>query len=66
MGKLIQFPCRDYYENYEYEYEEYYGNSEEFEDDYGNDCGWNGEVEVRDGLVRGFVRKVLMFILVRL
>jgi len=57
MGKLVIFPCRDYCE----EYEDYYG--EEFED--GN-CGWNGEVLVKDGWVRGFVRKCLMFVLVRL
>ena len=57
MGKIIQFPCVDYYE--EWNYEEYY--SEEFdEQDYGE------EVLVKDGLVRGFVRKCLMFILVRL
>jgi len=57
MGKIIQFPCVDYYE--EWNYEEYY--SEEFEEqDYGE------EVLVKDGLVRGFVRKCLMFILVRL
>jgi len=55
MGKLVIFPCRDYYE----EYEDYYG--EEFEEqDYG------GEVLVKDSLVRGFIRKCLMFILVRL
>jgi len=59
MGKLFYLPCRDYYE----EYEEYYAN-EEFED--GN-CGWNGEeVLVKDGFVRGFIRKCLMFVLVRL
>jgi len=59
MGKLFYFPCRDYYE--EWNYEEYY--SEEFENkeqDYGD------EVLVKDGLVRGFVRKCLMFILMRL
>jgi len=55
MGKLVIFPCRDYYE----EYENYY--SEEFEEqDYGEDS------LVKDGLVKGFVRKCLMFILVRL
>ena len=55
MGKLVIFPCRDYYE----EYENYY--SEEFEEqDYGEDC------LVKDGLDKGFVRRCLMFILVRL
>jgi len=55
MGKLVIFPCRDYYE----EYEDYYG--EEFEEqDYGE------EVLVKDSLVRGFIRKCLMFVLVRL
>jgi len=57
MGKLVIFPCRDYYE--EWNYEEYY--DEEFEgQDYGEDS------LVKDSLVRGFVRKCLMFILVRL
>jgi len=58
MGKLFYLPCRDYYE--EWNYEEYYAN-EEFE---GQDYG--GEVLIKDGLVRGFVRKCLMFILMRL
>ena len=60
MGKLIQFPCNDYYEDWQYE--DYY--DEEFNDmnqDYGN-C----EDQIKDGLVRGFIRKVLMFLLVRL
>jgi len=57
MGKIIEFPCNDYYE--EWNYEEYY--SEEFEEqDYGE------EILVKDGLVKGFVRKCLMFILMRL
>ena len=60
MGKIIEFPCKDYYE--EWNYEDYYAN-EEFEE---QDCGWNGEVLVNDGFVRGFVRKCLMFILIRL
>jgi len=60
MGRLIEFPCRDYYE--EWNYEEYYAN-EEFENK-GNDYG--EEVLVKDGLVRGFIRKCLMFVLVRL
>jgi len=60
MGKLFYMPCRDYYE----EYEDYYG--EEFEKQ-GNDYGNYGEeVLVKDGLVKGFVRKCLMFILMRL
>jgi len=64
MGKLIMFPCRDYYDVWDSEYEEYYG--EEFECEVeGNDyCG--NEVLVKESLVRGFVRKVLMFLLVRL
>ena len=60
MGKIIEFPCVDYYE--EWNYEDYYAN-EECEE---QDCGWNGEVLVKDGWVRGFVRKCLMFVLVRL
>jgi len=54
MGKIIEFPCRD-------AYEEYYG--EEFEDGY---YGNSSEVFVKDGLVKGFIRKCLMFILMRL
>ena len=55
MGKLIEFPCVDYYD----EYENYYG--EEFEEqDYGE------EVNCKENLVKGFVRKCLMFILIRL
>jgi len=57
MGKLFYFPCVDYYD----EYEEYYSENDGFEDDYGN-C----EDQVKDGWVRGFIRKCLMFILVRL
>ena len=60
MGKIIEFPCRDYYE----EYEDYYG--EEFEEqgyDYGN---YGEEVLVKENWVRGFVRKCLMFLLIRL
>ena len=60
MGKIIQFPCVDYYE--EWNYEEYYVNDEFEEQDY----SWNSEVLVKDGLVRGFIRKCLMFVLVRL
>ena len=52
MGRIIQFPCRDYYEVYE----EYYS-----EDSYEEST-----VLVKDGLVKGFVRKCLMFILMRL
>jgi len=55
MGKIIEFPCRDYYE----EYEDYY--SEEFEvQDY------KEEVQVKENWVKGFVRKCLMFVLIRL
>ena len=54
MGKLVIFPCRDYYEEWDYEY----GNCS------GNDCG--SEVLVKDGFVRGFIRKCLMFVLMRL
>jgi len=59
MGKLIQFPCVDHYDEWDYEYENYYG--EEFD---GNDYG--SEVLVKESFVRGFVRKILMFVLVRL
>ena len=61
MGKLIQFPCVDHYE--EWNYEEYYANEEFEEQDYGN-CG--SEVLIKENLFKGFIRKVLMFILIRL
>ena len=52
MGKIIEFPCNDYYEEWNYE---------EFEEqDYGE------EVLIKDSLVRGFIRKCLMFVLMRL
>jgi len=59
MGKLIQFPCVDYYD----EYENYYANEGLEEQSYEN---YGEEVLVKDGLVRGFIRKCLMFVLVRL
>jgi len=59
MGKIIEFPCNDYYE--EWNYEDYY--SEEFEN---KEQGYGEEVLVKDGLFKGFVRKCLMFVLVRL
>jgi len=63
MGKIIEFPCVDHYD----EYEEYYGSCEEIEDDYGNvNYNGNSEVLVKDGWVKGFIRKCLMFILMRL
>jgi len=55
MGKLIVFPCRDYYE----EYEDYY--NEEFEEQ-----GYGEEVLVKENWFKGFVRKCLMFVLMRL
>ena len=57
MGKLVIFPCRDYYE----EHEDYYANEEFEEQDYGN-C----TVQIKENWFRGFIRKVLMFILIRL
>ena len=59
MGKIIEFPCNDYYE--EWNYEDYYANEEFEEQGYGNYA-----VQIKDGLVRGFVRKCLMFVLMRL
>jgi len=59
MGKLVIFPCRDYYE--EWNYEEYYANEGFEEQDYGN-C----TVQIKENLFKGFVRKCLMFILIRL
>jgi len=63
MGKLIQFPCVDYYDDWGCEYEEYY--DEEFEDEF-NDMNQDYEVLVKENFIRGFIRKVLMFLLVRL
>jgi len=57
MGKLIQFPCVDHYEDWQYE--DYY--DEEF-----NDMNQDYEVLVKENCVREFIRKVLMFILMRL
>jgi len=60
MGKVIQFPCRDHYE----EYEDYYG-----EEEYNCvGCGSEEYVEFKkeDGCFRGFVRKILFWILIRL
>jgi len=59
MGKIIEFPCRDYYE--EWNYEDYYANEEFEEQDYGNFT-----VQIKDSLIRGFIRKCLMFVLIRL
>jgi len=55
MGKLIQFPCNDYYE----EYEDYY-------EDEVNGMNKDYEVQIKENWFKGFIRKVLMFILVRL
>ena len=59
MGKIIEFPCNDYYE--EWNYEDYY--SEEFEN---KEQGYGEEVLVKENFIRGLVRKCLMFVLVRL
>jgi len=59
MGKVIQFPCRDYYE--EWNYEEYYANEEDVEQDYGNYA-----IQVNENWFKGFIRKCLMFVLMRL
>jgi len=58
MGKVIQFPCVDHYE--EWNYEEYYANEGFEEQDYGE------EMEEKENWVRRFIRKCLMFVLVRL
>jgi len=60
MGKLVIFPCRDYYDEYEDYYgEENYLNENEIDQDYGISVA-------RESLVKGFIRKCLMFILTRL
>ena len=53
MGKLIQFPCVDHYEDWQYE-DEVNGMNKDY------------EVLVKENCVRRFVRKVLMFVLMRL
>ena len=54
MGKIIEFPCRDYYEDWQYE--DYYGEDEV-----------NGyEVLIKENCFKGFIRGLLMFILSRL
>jgi len=61
MGVIIEFPCRDYY--CDDEYEDYYAEEEYESWNYDNDCG----VEIlKENWVRGFVRKCLMFVLMRL
>jgi len=60
MGKLFYLPCRDYYEEYEDYYgEENYLSENEIDQDYGISVA-------RESRVRGFVRKCLMFVLIRL
>ena len=59
MGKIIEFPCRDHYD--EWNYEEYYANEEDVEQDYGNYA-----VQIKENWFKGFIRKCLMFILIRL
>jgi len=51
------FPCNDYYE--EWNYEDYY--DEEF-----NDMNQDYGIEKEESFIRGFIRRLLMFILVRL
>lgn len=58
MGKIIEFPCRDAYDVWQYE--------DYCDEDEVNEINQGCEVKVKDGLVRGFIRKCLMFILVRL
>jgi len=57
MGKLFYLPCNDYYDEYE---EENYCLSEDGMD---QDCG-NGKV--KENWFKRFIRKCLMFVLVRL
>jgi len=59
MGKLFYLPCVDHYE--EWNYEEYYANEEFEEQDYGNCI-----VQVKENWFKGFIRKCLMFVLMRL
>jgi len=56
MGKLIQFPCVDHYE--EWQYEDYY-------EDEVNDMNQDYGIE-KDNCLKGFVKRLLLFILVRL
>ena len=67
MGKLIYFPCVDHYEEWQYgnyyEKENYY--LEEFDDIY---MDQNYEDDKGDGFkgFKGFVKRLLLFILMRL
>jgi len=67
MGRLIEFPCRDHYYDYyeDWQYEDYC-DEDEVNDEEFNDMNQGCEVLVKDGLIKGFVRKCLMFILMRL
>jgi len=54
MGKLIQFPCVDHYDVWDCEYEEYYEKENYYLDD-----------DKRNGF-KGFIRRLLLFVLSRL
>jgi len=62
MGKLIQFPCRDHYEEWNYErlYEEDYYS-------YDNNAFDQHEREIKnERYLRSFIKKCLVFVLARL
>jgi len=62
MGRLIEFPCRDEYEDeVEWNYDDYYGE-EEYET-YDHDYSFK---TVDDNCFKGIIRKLLIFILMRL
>jgi len=65
MGRIIQFPCRDEYDEFDYEYEEYYGEENYLENEIDQDYG-NSSSSVRENWFKRFIRKYLMFVLMRL
>ena len=62
MGRLIEFPCRDHYYDYyeDWQYEDY------CDEDEVNAMNQGCEVLVKENFIKRFIRKCLMFILVRL
>jgi hypothetical protein len=68
MGKLIQFPLNDcYYNNEDWEYEDYYDEENYLEDYYGVDQDYGMEIKKeKENCIKGFIRRLLIFVLDRL
>jgi len=62
MGRIIQFPCNNYYEEWQYEEENYYRENYLEDLDIPNQYQDVG----KENWFRRFVRKLLLFILSRL